>query len=604
MKPKILPPNRSAVLLAFAIVVLSGHQPPDWAKDAIWYQIFPERFSNGDPSNDPTIETLQGTWPYDKQTQWKISSWTGDWYKLQPWEVQNQKGFYYNAQLRRYGGDIQGILDKLDYLQDIGVNAIYLNPLFESPSSHKYGCAMWRHIDNNFGPDPQGDERIWTTENPEDPSTWKWTSADRLFLTLVEQVHARDMRIIIDGVFNHVGIGFWAFQDVKKWGRQSPYSDWFVIKAFDDPTTEEDEFDYQGWYGVPDLPEIMEDDMGPHPAVRNHIHQIVKRWMDPNGDGIPSDGIDGWRLDVAEMVSINFWKVFSEWVKTVNPDSYVTAEIWWEDYSNNIMYNASPWLGRDGFDAVMNYRFGDAMYKFFNNEKKQITASQLDELLASIREDYGPQHSFVLQNLMDSHDCERIASAVVNPDRWIDHGGNVQHNPDFQVRKPNQSERQKQKVMLAFQFAYVGAPYIYYGDEVGMWGADDPDCRKPMVWPELYYEDESNHPLGYPRNPDLVSVDSELVEYYRNLIRLRVEHPALRRGTYHTLLTDDENGIFAFLRQTEEERIVAVFNGSTRMYQVPASLLEGGSDRWTVLFGVSENPNVLHGKSAKIYIRD
>ncbi|HCK99360.1 MAG TPA: alpha-amylase, partial [Candidatus Marinimicrobia bacterium] len=226
---------------------------PVWAQDAIWYQIFPERFRNGDPSNDPTIETLDGTWPYDKQHEWAITPWTSDWYKLQQWEDKNARGFYYNAQLRRYGGDIQGIIDKLDYLQELGVNAIYLNPVFESASSHKYGATMYRHIDNNFGPDPKGDIEIWNSETPDDPSTWRWTSADQLFLKLINEVHNRDMKIIIDGVFNHVGIPFWAFQDVKKKGRQSKYLDWFIINSFDNPATSEDEFEYQGWYGVTDL---------------------------------------------------------------------------------------------------------------------------------------------------------------------------------------------------------------------------------------------------------------------------------------------------------------------------------------------------------------
>lgn len=242
---------------------------PDWAKDAIWYQIFPGRFHNGDPSNDPTIESLQGTWPYDRQEEWEVSSWTAQWYRLQPWEKRNGKGFYYNAQLRRYGGDLRGILDKLDYLEELGINAIYLNPVFESASYHKYGCTMWHHIDNNFGPDPQGDRAVWERENPADPATWEWTSADRLFLTLINEVHRRDMKIIIDGVFNHVGIPFWAFQDVMRRGRESPYTDWFIITAFDNPATLPNEFQYQGWYGVPDLPEIRENEMGPVPPSGN-----------------------------------------------------------------------------------------------------------------------------------------------------------------------------------------------------------------------------------------------------------------------------------------------------------------------------------------------
>ena len=134
--------------------------PPDWAKDAIWYQIFPERFHNGDPGNDPSENTLADTWPYGEFESWGISPWTSDWYCLQPWEEANGQGFYVNAQRRRYGGDLQGILDKLDYLKELGVNALYLNPIFESPSLHKYGAAYYHHVDNNFGPNPDGDVAI------------------------------------------------------------------------------------------------------------------------------------------------------------------------------------------------------------------------------------------------------------------------------------------------------------------------------------------------------------------------------------------------------------------------------------------------------------
>src|SRR3972149_10449650 len=146
---------------------------PQWAKKAVWHQIFPERFWNGDQSNDPTLDDIKGAWPYIRPANWKIHPWTSDWYKLQPWEEETGFNFYWNAGLRRYGGDLQGILDKLDYIQDLGINAIYLNPLFESPSLHKYDASMYHHIDNNFGPNPNKDKEIWQLEDPSDPATWK-----------------------------------------------------------------------------------------------------------------------------------------------------------------------------------------------------------------------------------------------------------------------------------------------------------------------------------------------------------------------------------------------------------------------------------------------
>ena len=145
---------------------------PDWAMDAVWYQIFPERFYNGDHENDPDLESLKGTWPYEEITWWEVTPWTSDWYEFQPWEKANGYDHRYQFQWRRYGGDIQGIIDKLDYLKELGVNAIYLNPIFESPSSHKYGAKYFHHVDNNFGPDPVGDSIIWETESPENPDTW------------------------------------------------------------------------------------------------------------------------------------------------------------------------------------------------------------------------------------------------------------------------------------------------------------------------------------------------------------------------------------------------------------------------------------------------
>ncbi|SVD46962.1 uncharacterized protein METZ01_LOCUS399816, partial [marine metagenome] len=284
-----------------------------------------------DHENDPDLESLKGTWPYEEITWWEITPWTSDWYEFQPWEKANGYDHRYQFQWRRYGGDIQGIIDKLDYLKELGVNAIYLNPIFESPSSHKYGAKYFHHVDNNFGPDPVGDSIIWETESPENPDTWRWTSADLLFLDLIREVHSRDMHIIIDGVFNHVGIPFWALQDVFDNGKKSEYAEWFKVKQWDDPNTPENEFDYEGWFGIKDLAELKENSDGLLPPIEEHIHAVVKRWMDPNNDGDPSDGIDGWRLDVAELVNINFWKKFRGWVNEINPDAYLTGEVWWED---------------------------------------------------------------------------------------------------------------------------------------------------------------------------------------------------------------------------------------------------------------------------------
>jgi hypothetical protein len=160
---------------------------PAWAKEVVWYQIFPERFRNGDSTNDPDINSIKGSWPHDDISPWQVHPWASDWYQLQDYEKINRKDIWFNIQRRRYGGDLQGIIDKLDYLKDLGISAIYLNPIFESPSSHKYDAATYHHIDPFFGPDPYGDKKLIAKENPGNAKTWVWTSADKLFLKLIKE---------------------------------------------------------------------------------------------------------------------------------------------------------------------------------------------------------------------------------------------------------------------------------------------------------------------------------------------------------------------------------------------------------------------------------
>ena len=534
---------------------------PEWAKSAIWYQIFPDRFSNGDKSNDPAPGDMKGGWPYSVPEGWQISPWTSDWYKLQPWEVKTGNDFYWNSGVRRYGGDIQGIINKLDYLKNLGINAIYLNPMFESPSSHKYDATMYHHIDDNFGPDPKKDKEMWAKENPGDPSTWQWTTADKLFLKLINECHKRGMKIILDGVFNHTGTTFWAFQDIVKNQQNSKYKDWFTIKSWDDPS-KGTKFDYAGWLGVKDLPEISEDQNGLIAGPREHVHAVVKRWMDPNGDGNPNDGIDGWRLDVAEMVSHNFWKEFRIWVKGINPDAYIVGEIWWDDWSKYKMMNAVPWLKGDEFDAVMNYRFARAVKNFAVNRKDQIDAKGFTDSLNTLYTQYPKENNYVIMDLLDSHDVERIASQLVNPDVLYDHGGSPKDNKNFAVRKPDAEERERQKMIVGIQFTLPGAPQIYYGDEVGMWGGDDPDCRKPMVWKEFKYDTETTHPFGYQRKPDEVKIDAGLFNWYRKMAIIRKENKTLSLGNVNFYPVDNEKMILVYTREHLGNKLLVIVNNN------------------------------------------
>ncbi len=565
---------RKAFLLFVAPMILNAQTPsshdtmslrrvPEWAKKAIWYQIFPERFANGDSGNDPTPPDMEGAWPHKIPEGWKVSRWNSDWYALQPWERANKHDFYWNAGTRRYGGDIQGIIDHLDYLQNLGITAIYLNPIFDSPSLHKYDTRMYHHIDRNFGPDPSGDLALIASENPADPSTWKWTSADRLFLKLVQDVHARGMKIILDGVFNHVGTSFWAFQDVVKHQQKSKFKDWFKIRSWDDPKTAASEFAYEGWNGVKDLPEVNKNgtyDLAD--GFAEHIHAILKRWMDPNGDGNPSDGIDGWRLDVAEKVSVKFWRQFRLWVKALNPDAYITGEIWWEDWQKNRMFDASPWLQGDTFDGVMNYRFARAVKQFVADQRNQVSAQAFADRLNSVLREYPWENVLALQNLMDSHDVDRVASQIVNPDRWYDHYANPAQNRTYEVRKPTPLERLKQKLMVGIQMTMPGSPMVYYGDEAGMWGGDDPDCRKPMVWENIRYEPESSDPLGRKRLPDSVSFDHDLFGWYKKIIDIRKNFAPLSEGDLKFLKIDNANHVIVYSRTLQGDTAIVAVNNS------------------------------------------
>jgi len=550
------------IITSINTIVNSQHiiKVPAWTKQAIWYQIFPERFFNGDKSNDPKPTDLEGGWPYDVPAGWQIHPWTSDWYKLQPWEVKDGRDFYWNAGVRRYGGDLQGIIDKLDYLQKFGITAIYLTPMFESPSLHKYDASMYHHIDNNFGSDPKKDVEIWSQENPGDPQTWKWTTADKLFLKLISECHKRGIKIIIDGVFNHVGTTFWAFKDVVKNQQKSKYKDWFVIKSWDDPNTPKNEFDYEGWAGIKDLPRFRQDENGIVSGPKEHIHAIIKRWMEPNGN--PSDGIDGWRLDVAEQVNHNFWKTFRTWVKEINSDAYIVGEIFWDDWQKDKMMDASPWLQGDEFDAVMNYRFARALKEFVLNKKDQIGPQGFIDSLNTLYKRYPTENNYVMMNLLDSHDVERVSSMIVNPDLWYDHDGNPSNNKNYDVRKPTDQERLKQKLVVGLQFTLPGAPQIYYGDEAGMWGGDDPDCRKPMVWPELNYDAETAHPSGLPRVKDKVKFDKNIFDWYKKIISIRNQNKALSLGSVNFNYVNDQNRILGFTREYNGDKIFILLNNN------------------------------------------
>jgi len=545
---------------------------PQWSKNVVWYQIFPERFCDGDTSNNPTLADVSLAFPFDSTGPWQIHPWGADWYELQDYEKANGNDIWHNLQRRRYGGDIQGIINKLDYIQDLGITAIYLNPVFASPSLHKYDAISLHHVEPTFGPNPEGDRKIMEEEVATDPSTWKWTSADLKVLELIEEVHNRGMYIIFDGVFNHMGYNSFAFQDVVKNQQESAYKDWFSITSWRNENIGA-EFDYEGWFGHKSLPEFKEDSNGLNKGVSDYIFEVTERWMKPVVNGVEYKGIDGWRLDVAFCVNHNFWKRWRKHVKAVNNQAYLTAEV---VDSIQVVKN---YLKGDEFDAIMNYNFAFISTNFFLKSEYQLSPESFNDKLEELRNVYPPGVSYVQQNLYNSHDANRLSSHVVNA--GIEDYGNwgkyfntsMGSNPNYQIQKPDSIDYQVQKLMVLFQMTYVGAPMVYYGDEVGMWGANDPDCRKPMVWEELEYADEIYYPNQKKRQKaDKVNVNTDLLAYYKRAIKIRTNNRALQTGSFTNLTPRNSTNTFVFRRSLNDEEIIVILNRSEAVEIVDTNL--------------------------------
>lgn len=542
---------------------------PEWAQEAVWYQIFVERFRNGDPSNDPRLHDIEGSWPHLMPEGFETTPWTADWFEQESWATESGEPFYLTVQSRRYGGDLQGVIDKLDYLDSLGVTALYLNPINDAPSLHKFDARTYRHIDRNFGPDPEGDEKLAAEEIPTDPSTWTVTSADRLFFDLVDAAHDRGMKIVIDVSWNHTGIRFWAWQDILKNQSASPYVDWYRIQQLDDPSTEENEFTYRGWAGVPELPEWTKVgvpdgyDGGPvdgnlHPEVKAHIFNVTARWLDPNGDGDPSDGIDGFRLDVAEKVPLGFWREYRAFVRSINPEAYLIGEIWWEDWPDT-MLDPKPWL-QDAFDAVMHYRWYMPTRSLFTGAPPFLTPSGWIAHMDSVEAGIDQENMRSFMNLTASHDSPRFSTSMHNPHGYKYDMGR-RDNPSLADSRPANQSQQSMRMLLIQQFTWKGSPHIWNGDELGMWGGDDPDNRKPIWWPDLVFDPEAVTPEGVAKDPVEVYGDLEWLAYYRRLVAMRREFKdALAWGDVVDIRAEDARGLLSYVREGRSSRLRVVFN--------------------------------------------
>lgn len=358
-------------------------ETPSWVEDAVWYQIFPERFAR-DGEHKP---------------------------ELKPWKSEPIKGF--NIKLR-YGGNLKGVTSRLEYLHDLGITAIYFNPIFKSPTDHKYNIDDYYEIDEDFG-----------------------TKED--FRELCEKAHSMGIKIMLDMVMNHSGIYFPPFVDVMKNGEQSKYRDWYMINKFPvtlDKSTRDGRF--YSFAFTQFMPKLNTN----NPEVMDYFARVCEYW-------VGEFGVDGLRFDVANEVSHRFLKLLRSRVKAINPDIYLLAEIW---------HDSTQWLRGDEFDAIMNYPLTETISGFWHNPK--MNSKQLEQGVNRCTTMYPEQSSRVMFNLLDSHDTERLYYRC-------------KHNEDVFFQQ------------LTLLFSLYGSPCIYYGTEIMLDGAHDPDCRRCMPWDEI-----------------------------------------------------------------------------------------------------------------------
>ena len=444
---------------------------PDWVRDAVFYQIFPDRFARSLTLPKPAGLDEWGATPTTHGYQ---------------------------------GGDLVGVAERLDYLVDLGINAIYFTPIFQSASNHRYHTHDYEKVDPMLGGDPA-------------------------LRRLLDAAHARGVRVVLDGVFNHASRGFFQFHDILENGPNSAYLDWFTVRGFPLYAYDPDrEHGYHSWAGLPALPKFNVRT----PAVREFLLGVGRRWVD--------FGIDGWRLDVAnEIDDDDFWREFRGRVRGGNPEAYIVGEVWTD---------ASHWLRGDMWDAVMNYLFTNACISFFigpavdESELRRTAlypagppgaeafARAIDRLLAL----YHPDVTAVMLNLLDSHDTARFVTLA-------------------------RGDRSALRLATLFQMTYPGAPSIYYGDEVGLAGGHDPLNRGAFPW----------------RNE---AWDLDLLHDFQKMIALRRSRPALRRGSYHRLYAAGD--VHVHLRRLGDESVVVALNAATatRRVDVPVGgLLADGS---------------------------
>ena len=636
---------------------------PNWSKEAVWYNIFPDRFYNGNHYNDPIFNefgpeafkpNILHEQNFVEEYKWEKSNnvishfdrnrWTSDFREQTIWEKLGEREIDYSLKYARmYGGDLQGIKEKIPYMKELGINAVWLNPVFFSYQNHKYGANDFRHISPDFGTiktsgethgveinrnnkygnksyvDVLGNKATTSSElkllevnlkgenrgkngygETEDPATWVWTESDLIMVDLIKEFHKNGIRVIFDGVFNHSSSEHWTFNMVLADGENSKYKDWYKFTDFGqhvqitDDMSDEQAFEtlianrkrtiYNAWGGFDSLPEFNTFNQ----EYKEYIFNITRKWMyGPDGkeseNWMEDDGIDGWRLDVPNCLeNQNFWNEWREVVKGSKKDSYITAELWG---------NASGDInGGNKFDTVMNYEWLKTVIGFFINQSREggvrykLKAQDFFNELREKRTWYPYQALQASQNLNGSHDTDRLYSRIVNDvvGRNLEEGKQLEkgyngirpdlasnYHPNTTIDWRNSPIKPKDilKLISIFQMTYIGAPMLFYGDEVGMWGATDPYCRKPMLWKEFLYDDEKNPSHINQNEVYSQKVDSDLFEWYKKLIRIRLENKTLIYGKFREVFADNERDVIAYERVIEDQSIIVVINNSFNSWE-------------------------------------
>ena len=532
------------ILEYYNFVVVPGFSTPDWAKGAVMYQIFTDRFYNGDKSND--VETNE--YYYIGDYSQRVTNW--DKYPA-------------NMGVREfYGGDLQGVMDKLDYLQDLGVEVVYFNPLFVSPSNHKYDIQDYDYIDPHYGKIVDDGGEVLpngVTDNSQATKYKKRTTglknleaSNELFIKLVEELHRRGMKVILDGVFNHCGsFNKWMDRERIYEGEEdyepgayvsadSPYRSYFRFFK-EGPENWPYNGNYDGWWGHDTLPKLNYEDSV---KLENYILYIGRKWVSPPYN------VDGWRLDVAADLGRSneynheFWQKFRRAVKDANPNALILAE----HYGN-----PSDWLKGDEWDTVMNYdAFMEPVTWFLTGMEKHSDEAR-EELLGNIDNFIGSMaHHMsnmltpslqVAMNELSNHDHSRFLTRTNHMVGRVEHLG-----PEAANEYVNKAVMREAVVM---QMTWVGAPTVYYGDEAGVCGFTDPDNRRTYPW-------------GHE--------DQELIAFHKEAIRIHKEHPALKTGSLKIL--GGEENILSYARFKGHDRIIVVINNRSERAEVKVPVWE------------------------------